>query len=506
MGEMRDSESTGEQPVASTKSMLGDRYRLEEPIGQGGMAAVWRATDTLLQRAVAVKRLHGPLVDDPDLAERFNREALVVARLAHPALVKLLDRGEDAAGPFLVFEFVQGEDLKTRLERDGRMAFLEAASVCGQIARGLEHAHGQGVVHRDISARNVLLTPDGHAKLADFGIAHWEEHDEGLTQAGAMLGTSEYLAPEQARGEEVDGRTDVYSLGVVLYECLTGEAPFTGAPALAVAIRHLSEPVPDPRDIAPDVPEALAVAVLTATAKDPERRYADAGRFAVVLEGVVAGREPGTTAKWVTERDTGRIDIPRSRRRRRGLVAALAATLIAAAAAAVAVVLVGGGESGSTQASITPLVVREVRDWDPDGTGTPGENPDQVVYATDGDPATDWPTERYDGEGDFSRRDKPGVGLRLTLQRPAVVRELVLTSPTPGAQFELRSGETAKPGDGTRPLVAATTAGGRQVVPVPAGAAESVYVLWFTVLPPDSGGGFRARVGEVEVRGTANGA
>lgn len=496
MWEVQDSESTGRQPVAAPHTMLGDRYRLEEPIGQGGMAAVWRATDTLLQREVAVKRLHGPLVSDPDLAERFHREALVVARLAHPALVKLLDRGEDAAGPFLVFEFVEGEDLKTRLERAGRMTFLEAASVCGQIARGLEHAHGQGVVHRDISARNVLLTPDGHAKLADFGIAHWEEHNEGLTQAGAMLGTSEYLAPEQARGEEVDGRTDVYSLGVVLYECLTGEAPFTGAPALAVAIRHLSEPVPDPRDIAPDVPEALAVAVLTATAKDPDRRYSDAGRFAVVLEGVVAGREPGTTAKWVTEHDTGRIDMPRARRRRRGLIAVLVAALIAAAA--VAVVLAGVLDGGSAPAPITPLVLQGVVDWDPQGTGTPGENSALVGNATDGDPATDWPTERYADEGDFSRRDKSGVGLRLTLERPAVVRELVLTSPTPGARFELRAG------DDPTPLITETTTGGRQVVAVPAVAAQSVYVLWFTVLPPD-GDGFRARVGEVEVRGTANG-
>jgi serine/threonine-protein kinase len=494
---VQDSDSTGRQPIAAPKTILGDRYRLEEPIGQGGMASVWRATDAVLQREVAVKRLHGPLVDDPDLAERFQREALVVARLAHPALVKLLDRGEDAAGPFLVFELVEGEDLKSRLERDGRMTFLQAASVCGQIARGLEHAHGLGVVHRDISARNVLLTRDGHAKLADFGIAHWEEHNEGLTQAGAMLGTSEYLAPEQARGEEVDGRTDVYSLGVVLYECLTGEAPFTGAPALAVAIRHLSEPVPDPRDIAPDVPEALAVAVLTATAKDPDRRYANAGLFAIALESVVAGREPRSTARWATDNNTGRIDVPRSRRRRRGLVAVVCAVLIAAAA--IALVFAGVMDSKSTSpVPITPLVLQDVVDWDPEGTGTPGENSALVTNATDGDPATDWPTERYADEGDFSRRDKSGVGLKLTLERPAVVREVVLTSPTRDARFELRAG------DDPTPLVTATTSGGRQVVPVPAGAPQSVYLLWFTVLPPDDGG-FRARVGEVELRGTANG-
>lgn len=495
MSDVEHSEPGRPGAGSAARVMLGDRYRLEEAIGQGGMASIWRATDTLLHRDVAVKRLHRLLMDDENLAERFQREALVVARLAHPALVKLLDRGEDADGPFLVFELVEGEDLKTRIERDGRLHPHQAASVCAQIARGLEHAHSQGVVHRDISARNVLLTPDGHAKLADFGIARSEANCEGLTQAGAMMGTSEYLAPEQARGEAVDGRTDVYSLGVVLYECLTGEAPFTGAPALAVAIRHLSEPVPDPRGIVPDVPEALAVAVLTATAKDPDRRYADAGRFAAVLEAVVAGRDVTATQLSHADYDTGRIPVPRSRRR---LVAAAgAAVLVVATAVALVATGVVGGASDDGRAP-APLALAEVVDWDPEGTGMPGENHDLVANATDGDPATAWATEGYFDVGDFSRREKSGVGLRLVLPAPAVARQLVIQSPTPGARFEVRGG------DDPTPLAVATTTGGRQEIALAGGPARTAYVLWFTVLPRQ-GDRFRADVGEVELRGTANG-
>lgn len=495
MSDVEHSEPGRPGAGSAARVLLGDRYRLEEAIGQGGMASVWRATDTLLHRDVAVKRLHRLLMDDENLAERFQREALVVARLAHPALVKLLDRGEDADGPFLVFELVQGEDLKTRIERDGRLHPHQAASVCAQIARGLEHAHSQGVVHRDISARNVLLTPDGHARLADFGIARSEANCEGLTQAGAMMGTSEYLAPEQARGEAVDGRTDVYSLGVVLYECLTGEAPFTGAPALAVAIRHLSEPVPDPRGIAPDVPEALAVAVLTATAKNPGRRYSDAGRFAAALEAVVAGRDITATQPWHADAaGTGRIEVRPPRRRRLVAVAGAAVLAAATAVALVATGVLGGASDGG---ALTPLALAEVVDWDPEGTGAPGENHDLVANATDGDPATAWATEGYFDVGDFSRRDKSGVGLRLVLPGPAVARQLVIQSPTPGARFEVRGG------DDPTPLAVATTTGGRQEIALADRPAQTAYLLWFTVLPRQ-GDRFRADVGEVELRGTAN--
>jgi eukaryotic-like serine/threonine-protein kinase len=192
-------------------ALLGSRYLLEEPIGRGGMASVWRAQDTVLERPVAIKRLHARVQDDPELAERFRREAQVVARLSHPHLVHLLDRGEEAGTPYLVFELVEGQTLKARIRERGRLEPDEAARICSQVARALAYAHARGVIHRDIKAHNVLLTESGEAKLADFGIARilGAPDDASLTATGMLLGTSDYLAPEQAEGNAVDARTDL---------------------------------------------------------------------------------------------------------------------------------------------------------------------------------------------------------------------------------------------------------------------------------------------------------
>ena len=234
----------------------GARYRLDELIGRGGMASVWRATDTVLGRDVAVKRLHAGLLADEEHAERFRREALLVARLSHPNLVHLLDRGEDDHGPYLVMELVEGENLKTRVRREGALPPAEAARICAQVGRALAYAQAQGVVHRDIKAQNVLVTGDGAVKLTDFGIARSIESDGqgGLTRTDMLVGSADYLSPEQADGRPVDARTDVYSLGIVLYECLTGELPFRGDAFVAVAMKHCSEPLPDPRSVNPAVP------------------------------------------------------------------------------------------------------------------------------------------------------------------------------------------------------------------------------------------------------------
>lgn len=176
------------------------RYRVERQIGRGGMATVWRAHDTVLDRPVALKRLRPSLLDDQEAVDRFRREAETVARLAHPGLVHLLDRGEDDEGPFLVMELVDGEDLKSRIRRDGALDPAEAVRICAQVARALDHAHHNGIVHRDIKSQNVLLAKDGTAKLTDFGIARLMEghHDMGLTRTGMLVGSSDYLAPEQA--------------------------------------------------------------------------------------------------------------------------------------------------------------------------------------------------------------------------------------------------------------------------------------------------------------------
>ena len=263
--------------VAVAGDIVSGRYVLDQPIGSGGMATVWRARDQVTGENVALKRMHARVQDDPDLIERFRREAQAVSRLSHPAIVRLLDEGQDDDGPYIVFELVEGTNLKALIRDKGPLPPETAASVASQVARGLELAHRQGVIHRDIKSHNVLVTDDGTAKLTDFGIARLLDGDQGgLTRTGTVLGTSDYLAPEQARGLAVDGRSDVYSLGIVLYECLTGELPFPADTPMGVAQRQVRDPLPDPRAVMPTVPPYLAAATLRACEKDPSARFSTA--------------------------------------------------------------------------------------------------------------------------------------------------------------------------------------------------------------------------------------
>ncbi len=263
--------------MSAAGDLVSGRYRLIVSVGSGGMATVWRARDEVTDRDVALKRMHARVQDDPDLIERFRREAQAVSRLSHPAIVRLFDEGTDDEGPYIVFELVEGTNLKALIRARGPLPPDMAASVVSQVARGLELAHRCGVIHRDIKSHNVVVTDDGVAKLTDFGIARLLDADQGgLTRTGTVLGTSDYLAPEQARGLSVDGRTDIYSLGIVLYECLTGELPFPADTPMGVAQRQVRDPLPDPRTVAPSTPPYLAAATLRACAKDPSDRFGSA--------------------------------------------------------------------------------------------------------------------------------------------------------------------------------------------------------------------------------------
>ncbi|MBW8741660.1 MAG: serine/threonine protein kinase [Acidobacteria bacterium] len=217
---------------------IADRYELEELVGTGGMSSVYRARDTLLERNVALKILHEQFTSD-DFVERFKREARAVAQMSHPNIVTVIDRGEDGGRQYIVFEYIDGENLKEHVVRAGRLPVREALELAVQVAHGLAFAHTQGLVHRDVKPQNVLLNGDGRAKVTDFGIARSLDVD-GVTQTGTVLGTSNYIAPEQASGRNVDVHTDVYSLGVVLYELLTGDVPFPGENFVAVAMKHLT--------------------------------------------------------------------------------------------------------------------------------------------------------------------------------------------------------------------------------------------------------------------------
>src|SRR5580700_8945700 len=254
---------------------LSGRYRLEARIGAGGMSTVYRALDETLQRQVAIKLLNREVASDSDQLERFRREARAVAQLSHPHIVGVIDAGEDENRPYIVFEYVEGETLKERIRRTGRLPITEAVAYAIEIARALGAAHARHIVHRDVKPQNVLLDHEGSAKVTDFGIARTLEED-GLTADGRVLGTTEYVSPEQALGYDVTGQSDLYSLGVVLYESLTGAVPFTAPNEIAVAAMHVRNEIPDVQRRRPEVSAALAAVVERSTAKALDRRYARA--------------------------------------------------------------------------------------------------------------------------------------------------------------------------------------------------------------------------------------
>ncbi len=251
--------------------LIADRYELKNVVGTGGMSSVYCARDTLLERDVALKILHEHFNEDDDYVERFRREARAAAQLSHPGIVTVIDRGEEDGRQFIVFEFVDGETLKDLVQRGGPMPVRRALELGLEIGRALAFAHQQGLVHRDVKPQNVLLNGDGRAQVTDFGIARTLDA-VGHTETGTVLGTSHYIAPEQARGERVDAQTDVYSFGVVLYELLAGEVPYAGDNFLTVAMRHVNEPVPSLLERRTDCPLRLASLVERCMAKEPAER------------------------------------------------------------------------------------------------------------------------------------------------------------------------------------------------------------------------------------------
>jgi tRNA A-37 threonylcarbamoyl transferase component Bud32 len=275
----------------SVGSLLADRYEITAPIAVGGMGEVWRARDRVLDRTVAAKVLRSEYMSDPSFLARFRNEARHTAALTHPNIASVYDYGEtmDDTGTqqlaFLVMEFVEGHPLVTILHDEHRLPPDWTLHVLGQSAEGLSAAHRAGVVHRDIKPGNLIVRPDGVVKLTDFGIAQARDAAP-LTRTGMVVGTAQYLSPEQAQGLEVTAASDVYSLGVVAYECLSGERPFDGASQVAIALAHINRPPPP---LPADVPPAVRLLVERALAKDPADRFPDGGAFAEAIRRVASG-------------------------------------------------------------------------------------------------------------------------------------------------------------------------------------------------------------------------
>jgi serine/threonine protein kinase len=266
-------------------ALLGDRYRLGERIAGGGMGSVYRAVDGNLGREVAVKVLRRELADDPTFLERFRREARAAAALSHPGVAGVYDYGELGGSAFIVMELVEGETLAERIAAGGPLPWPEVFAIGEQVARALAAAHAHGLVHRDVKPANVLLGPGGRAKVADFGIAK-AASSATLTRTGMVLGSANYVAPEQAKGDDVGPAADQYSLGCVLFEAVTGRPPYGGANPVAIATQHVSSPVPDPRQDLPDLPLPAASLIRRALAKQPEDRFASASSMADALTAV----------------------------------------------------------------------------------------------------------------------------------------------------------------------------------------------------------------------------
>ncbi|MDI3257168.1 MAG: Stk1 family PASTA domain-containing Ser/Thr kinase [Kyrpidia sp.] len=252
--------------------LLGGRYQIEQAVGGGGMSVVYRALDTVLGRRVAVKVLRSQFGDDADFIRRFRREAQAAASLSHPNIVNIYDVGTDGDDHFIVMEYVEGRTLKEWIQQRGALPVAEVVDIGKQVCAALAHAHERGIVHRDIKPHNILITDSHLVKVTDFGIARAVTANT-ITYAGTVIGSVHYFSPEQARGEMTDIKSDIYSLGVVLYEMVTGHLPFSGDSPISVALKHVREPLVEPRQINPAVPQSMENVILRAMAKNPLDRY-----------------------------------------------------------------------------------------------------------------------------------------------------------------------------------------------------------------------------------------
>ncbi len=501
--------------MAALGTLIGGRYRLDVEIGRGGMSIVYRAFDTVLERTVAIKLMHREIAADADQLERFRREARAVAQLSHPYVVTVIDAGEEpadangaAGSPYIVFEYVDGETLKELIRREGPLEIPQAIAYALELARALGAAHEHHIVHRDVKPHNVLISDEGAVKITDFGIAR-SLTEEGLTMAGRVLGTTDYVSPEQALGHPVTGQSDLYSLGVVLFEMLTGEVPFHGSSPVAVAMKHVREDVPDVQQLRPELSAATAAVLDRALAKDLQRRYPDAASMAADLEDVLAV-EASRTGQATGEVTSVLRTLPGPMRRRLPWrmrhPARWALVLALLVPAIVAVVLVAAARHTHRGAGLTPGVVARpglepvqlaanaAHDYNPFGTGP--ENRDQIDNLVDGDPSTSWSTEEY-FDGTLKKPGGVGTGVYLDAAPTLLAKALEIQTLTPGFAVQVYVADHVEEeiayGNPT-PLSARGWQGpvgrsayvhdGERIPLALGGRAHRYYLVWLTTLPP----------------------
>ncbi len=472
--------------------ILGGRYRLRRELARGGMAAVWEAEDKVLTRRVAIKVLHPHLAGDDAFRTRFRREAVSAAKLAHPHIVTTYDTGRDGDFAYIVMELVDGTTLARVLKDGGPVSMAKAVDVAVQVADALACAHAHGVVHRDVKPANILLREDGHVKVADFGIAKAGCGGD-LTRTGVVMGTAKYLSPEQVSGRPADAGSDIYALGIVLYEMLTGAPPFIGDTELSTAVARLTEAPGSLRDHRPDIPRSLEAVVLRSLARDPAARYQSAEELRASLLAVDSENDEVTPPAGVAVASTS------PRQGRPHLLVGAAVTLLFLLVTAV-VLSGGGGEAPSTAGGKSGLAAPAgalagpkalpVSSFDPFGDDKV-ENQGSVAHVSDGDPNTAWKTSSYQ---DNFPKFKQGVGAYIDLGRSQKVRTVTVNA-TPGytAQIFVADRPAVDLSGWGKPRSASGTG------TFNLGGVNGRYVLvWFSSLP-QLDGGYKVEVSEITV-------
>ncbi len=505
-GNATDSPSPSADYPAGT--MLGERYRLERKVGTGGMAQVWEASDLVLDRRVAVKILHPHLATEISV-ERFRREAIAAARLGHPNVVSIFDTISADGVEAIVMELVDGTTLRRHLDRHERLSPDDALHIGTSVCDALAAAHGSHLVHRDIKPANILLCRDGRVKIADFGIAKAAAGD-GLTREGTLVGTAAYLAPEQVEGTPVDGRTDLYALGLVLYESLTGSLPFSGDNDAAVALARLRITPPNAHRVRTAVPRSTAGVIARALARDPDDRYQDAASMRRALLEAGTG-DLGTLDAMPVAEPGGDDPTPTNETsnfstERRWLVPALVIALVGSALMISAALFGGGGDEPSPNgpaADAPPAVATIIgaQDVDPDGDNV--EHSDELPNSFDKNDETFWSTESY---GSASMGNKSGVGIGWVV-KPAQIERLDVNTTSTGWSadvYVLESQQDLVKFDPEANVVATS------IGPVATGTTEvnlqarqgEVVLLWITDLGEGESGEdlpYSVRINEVEI-------
>ena len=512
-----DADTGAHQPWPG-RSHLGGRYHLEEPIASGGAAIVWRAFDENLSRPVAIKLLHPHHATDPTVVERFERESRSAAQLNHPNAVRIYDTGREDELVYLVMEFVDGPSLRDVIRNRGRLEPLVVAALGEQVASALGEAHACGVVHRDVKPANILLASDGTVKVTDFGIAKaLSGADATLTTPGTVVGTAAYVAPEQLEDGDVDARADIYALGVVLYECLTGRPAFSGDTPTATAAMRLAHDLLPPRQMRADVPRALNDVIVRATRRDRMDRFTDGALMSAALAPFVTSKPSEITATLVAEGEPPRSTLPNDdleqrpfsgpipttrREYARRLAAALLGGIVLTLVAVFAAQALREPDPTASAPDQMRWSVEAVEVFDPFGEP---DHPETAPLAADGDPQTAWASEIYDERGFGPEQE--GVGLVFDLGQRREVRDVLLGLVRGGLDVELYASETLPDEsaglEGWGPFrAAATDISSSQPFRLNTPLAR-YWLVWITGLSPNSAGAYTAELAEVEFLGPA---